>query len=443
MNIKLSDHFTYRRLIRFVIPSIIMMVITSVYSIVDGAFVSNFVGKTSFAAVNLIMPVLMAAGTIGFLIGTGGSAVVAKTLGLGKNDKANEYFSMLVKSVIVIGIIVSVPVFIFMPQITKLLGASDALYTDCIIYGRILIAGNVFFMLQNCFQSFLVVAEKPTFGLVISICTGLCNMLLDFIFMYYFRMGIVGAGLATVIAQVIGGIIPLIYFLRKNSSRLKIVHSRFNKRIFINTCTNGSSEMVSNLSMSLVSMFYNLQLMKFSGENGIAAYGVIMYVGFIFAAVFIGYSIGSSPLVSYNYGAENHVELKNLFKKSIIIIMVLSVVMLVSSELFCPAFSSIFVGYDKELLDFTVVAFRIYSVKYIFLGINIFSSAFFTALNNGRISAIISFLRAFVFQTIAVFLLPVFFKTDGIWMSAVFSEVISLCVSMYYFITQKNKYHYM
>lgn len=443
MNIKLSDHFTYRRLIRFVIPSIIMMVITSVYSIVDGAFVSNFVGKTSFAAVNLIMPVLMAAGTIGFLIGTGGSAVVAKTLGLGKNDKANEYFSMLVKSVIVIGIIVSVPVFIFMPQITKLLGASDSLYTDCIIYGRILIAGNVFFMLQNCFQSFLVVAEKPTFGLVISICTGLCNMLLDFVFMYYFRMGIVGAGLATVIAQVIGGIIPLIYFLRKNSSRLKIVHSRFNKRIFINTCTNGSSEMVSNLSMSLVSMFYNLQLMKFSGENGIAAYGVIMYVGFIFAAVFIGYSIGSSPLVSYNYGAENHVELKNLFKKSIIIIMVLSVVMLVSSELFCPVFSSIFVGYDKELLDFTVLAFRIYSVKYIFLGINIFSSAFFTALNNGKISAIISFLRAFVFQTVAVFLLPVFFKTDGIWMSAVLSEVISLCVSMYYFITQKNKYHYM
>lgn len=442
MNIKLSDNFTYGRLIRFVIPSIIMMVITSVYSIVDGAFVSNFVGKNAFAAVNLIMPVVMAAGTIGFLIGTGGSAIVAKTLGLGKEDKANEYFSMLIKAVIIIGISISVIIYIFMPQITTLLGASDILYNDCILYGRILIAGNVFYMLQNCFQSFLVVAEKPTFGLVISICAGVCNMILDFVLMYYFSLGIVGAGVATVISQVLGGMIPLIYFMRKNKSRLKLVKSHFEKRIFINTCTNGSSEMVSNLSMSIVSMFYNAQLMKFADENGIAAYGVIMYVGFIFSAVFIGYSIGSSPLVSYNYGSENHKELQNLFKKSIIVIMIISVVMLVSSELFCPIFSKIFVGYDKELLDFTVRGFRIYSVKYLFLGINIFSSAFFTALNNGKISAIISFLRAFVFQTIAVFLLPIILETDGIWTSAILSEVITIIVSIYYFVSQRKRYHY-
>lgn len=443
MNIQLSDHFTYKKLLRFVIPSIVMMIFTSVYGVVDGLFVSNFAGKTAFASVNLIMPVLMILGTIGFMIGAGGSAIVSKTLGEGNREKANQYFSMLIYTSIIGGIVLTIAGQIFLRPVSIMLGAKGDMIDNCVQYGRIIISALVPFMLQNVFQSFLITAEKPHFGLFITVMAGCTNMLLDFLFVGVLKWGIAGAAAATAISQCIGGLIPLIYFLRKNSSILRLTKAHFNGCILLKTCTNGSSELMTNISMSLVTILYNFQLMRFAGQDGIVAGGVIMYAGFIFAAAFIGYSIGCAPIIGYNFGAQNHSELKNLFKKSMMIIGVSGVIMFVLSVFTSHPLSKIFVGYDSGLLGMTSRAFKIYSLSFIIWGFNIFGSAFFTALNNGLVSAVISFLRTLLFQIIVVIVLPVFLGLDGIWFANVAAELLSLAVTAGFFIGEKNKYHYI
>lgn len=442
MKIQLSDHFNYRRLIRFVIPSVLMMIFTSIYGVVDGLFVSNFAGKTAFAAVNLIMPVLMVLGTVGFMFGAGGSAIVSKTLGEGNTEKANKYFSMLVYATIIGGIILTIAGFIFLRPMAVLLGAEGDMLEGCVLYGRIIIAALTAFMLQNVFQSFLITAEKPHFGLIITVMAGCTNMVLDFLFVGVFKWGIAGAAAATGLSQCVGGIIPLVYFLGKNNSTLRLTKTGFDKKVIIKACTNGSSELMTNISMSLVNILYNFQLMKFAGEDGLAAYGVIMYAGFIFAAAFIGYSIGCAPVIGYNFGAKNHMELKNLFKKSMIIISVTGVAMLLFGEIMAHPLAKIFVGYDAELLSLTSRGFKIYSVAYLIWGYNIFGSAFFTALNNGLVSAIISFLRTLVFQIIAVLILPMILGIDGIWMAIIAAELMSLAVTIAFLINKKKVYHY-
>ena len=379
MEIKLSDHFTYRRLFRFVIPSVIMMIFTSIYGVVDGFFVSNYVGKTEFAAVNLIMPFPMLLGAFGFMIGTGGSALVAMKLGEGKKKEANEIFSMLIKVTIIVGVILSVLGIIFTRNIAIVMGATEDLLEHCVTYGRILLVAITAFMLQNVFQSFLVTAEKPELGLLTTVIAGLTNVVLDFVLIGVLKWGVVGAALATGISQFVGGLIPLIYFLRENNSELKLVTSKFNFRILGKTCFNGSSEFMTNLSLSLVNMLYNLQRMEYAGENGVAAYGVIMYVNFIFVAVFIGYSIGSAPIVGYNYGAGNNVEMKNVFKKSIRFNVFAGILMCVSAIMLSGVLAGIFVGYDAELFEMTKKGFAIYSISFLVMGLNIYSSSFFTA----------------------------------------------------------------
>lgn len=443
MKIQLSDHFTYKKLLRFVIPSVIMMIFTSIYGVVDGFFVSNFAGKTSFAAVNLIMPVLMILGTLGFMIGTGGSAIVSKTLGEGNKEKANQYFSMLVYVTIIGGIVFTVLGQIFIKPVSIALGAEGDILNDCVLYGRIIMAALTAYMLQNVFQSFLVTAEKPHFGLFITIAAGCTNMLLDFMFVAVFKWGVAGAAGATAISQVIGGVVPLIYFCRSNSSILRLTKAKFNFKVLLKTCTNGSSELMTNISMSLVNMLYNFQLMKFAGQDGIAAYGVIMYAGFIFAAVFIGYSIGCAPVIGYHYGAQNHDELKNLFKKSLVIIIVSGALMMIFAEVLAEPLSVLFVGYDKSLLDMTAHGFKVYSLSFLICGINIFSSAFFTALNDGAVSAAISFLRTLVFQAVVILVLPALLQLEGVWLAWVAAELLALIVTVYFFISKKNKYHYM
>ena len=442
MNIQLSDHFTYGKLFRFTFPSIVMMVFTSIYSVVDGFFVSNYVGKTPFASLNLIMPFLMILGAVGFMIGTGGSALVAMTLGQGDDKKANRIFSLLIYLVIGTGIIFSTLGIIFLEPIARLLGASDDMLPYCVQYGRIILLALVPFMLQNVFQSFLVTAEKPTLGLIITLAAGITNMVLDWLFMAVFSWGIVGAASATAISQVIGGFIPLIYFTFPNKSKLRLGKTRLDRKAIIRTCTNGSSEFLSNISLSLTSMLYNIRLIQLAGENGISIYGVLMYVNFIFLAVFIGFSIGTAPIVGYHHGADNHEELKSLFKKSLIVIGTVSVSMFILAEVFATPLSSIFVGYDDELMEMTVSAFRICSFMFIFCGINIFGSAFFTALNNGFISALISFGRTLVFRVICVLVLPQFFGLNGLWLSVVIADVLSLVVTIICLIKYRKKYHY-
>lgn len=442
MAISLSEHFTYKKLIRFVLPCVIMMMVTSVYSIVDGFFVSNFVGKNSFAAVNLVMPVLMALGSFGFMIGTGGSALVAFTLGEGKKEKATQIFTMLVMVIVVVGIALSVIGFLFMEQIAILLGASELILEDCILYGRILLLANVFFMLQNSYQSFFVVAERPKMGLIISIATGITNIVLDFLLVYELRWGIAGAAIATAISQMLGGIIPTIFFIRKNSTPLRFVKTRLDWNSLWKACINGSSEMLTNLSASVVGILYNFQLMKIAAEDGVAAYGVIMYVSFIFMALYFGYAIGCGPLVGYHYGAGNRKELKSILKKSLMITLFIAIAMTLCGELLSTPLAKIFVGYDERLCEMTSRGMRFYAISFLFCGFNIFGSAFFTGLNNGIVSAIISFLRTLVFQIAAIFILPLLFQLDGVWMAIVVAEALTLIVTIILFLTNKKKYQY-
>lgn len=443
MKIQLSEHFTYKKLLRFVFPSIIMMIFTSIYGVVDGLFVSNFVGKTSFAAINLIMPFIMILGALGFMIGTGGSAIVAKTLGEGKKEKANQYFSMLVYITILGGILVSILGALFVRPIAVLLGAEGEMLGQCVLYGRILFVSLTAFMLQNVFQSFFVAAEKPQLGLFVTIAAGVTNMVLDYLFIAVFRWGIAGAAIATAASEFIGGIVPLIYFLRKNSSLLRLTRTKIYGRILLKACTNGSSELMTNLSMSIVNMLYNFQLMNIAGEDGVAAYGVIMYANFIFLSTFIGYSIGSAPIVGYHYGAANHSELKNLFKKSLIMIGIWGLVLVTLALSLSSPLARLFVGYDVELMEMTSHGFRLYALAFLVSGFNIFGSAFFTALNNGLISAVISFLRTLVFQMAVVLILPRFLGINGIWLAIVVAELLALVVTVQFLVRKKNVYHYM
>lgn len=442
MAIHLYDKFNYKRLIRFVLPSIVMMVFSSIYGVVDGLFVSNFVGKTAFASVNIIFPFIMIISTIGFMIGTGGSALVAKIYGEGDIKRANRVFSFLVYTTIVLGATFSVLGIIFIRPIAVLLGAEGEMIDICVTYGRIILSSLTAWMLQNVFQSFCVTAEKPTFGLVIMIAAGVTNMVLDFLFIAVFKWGVVGAALATATSQVVGGIVPFIYFAFPNNSILKLTKCSIDLKALGKTMTNGSSELMTNVSMSLVNILYNYKLMQNIGENGVAAYGVIMYVSFIFISIYIGYSIGTAPIISYNYGAKNSTELKNVFKKSLVIMTASSVALTVLAELLSPVLSDIFVGYDIELYELTRRAFAIYSLSFIFAGFSIYASSFFTAFGNGLVSAIISFLRTLVFQVAAVLLLPLILGNDGIWYSIVAAELASLIVCVIFLIKMRRRYQY-
>ena len=442
MNIQLSDHFNYRKLIRFVIPSIIMMVFTSIYGVVDGLFVSNFVGKVPFAAVNLILPFVIILGAVGFMFGTGGSALVAKTLGEGDHESANQYFSLLILVSALLGVLFAALGIIFIEPIAKLLGADGEMLNYCITYGRILLLALPAFMLQNMFQSFLVTAEKPNVGLFVTVAAGLTNIILDALLVAVFDYGIVGAAVATAVSQLIGGVIPLIYFSRKNTSLLRFTKTKFMGDVLLKSCSNGSSELLTNVSLSLVCILYNFQLMNIVGENGIAAYGVIMYVQFIFLAIFIGYSIGTAPIIGFNFGAANHSELHNIFKKSLILIGSAGVILMVIAFVGAEPLSKVFVGYDQELFEMTARGFKFYAISFLLCGVSIFGSSFFTALNNGIVSAAISFLRTVVFQVAAVLVLPLFWGIDGIWSAICVAELASLIVTLILFVKFKNKYHY-
>ena len=442
MEIQLSDHFNYRKLLKFTLPSIVMMVFTSIYGVVDGFFVSNFAGKTPFAAVNFIMPFLMMLGAVGFMLGCGGTALIAKTLGEGNRDRANKLFSLFVCVTVVCGVAIAVIGIAFIRPIAALLGADGKLLSDCVIYGRIILIALPAFMLQLEFQSFFVAAEKPQLGLTSTVIAGLTNIVLDALLVGVFPLGLVGAAIATASSQLVGGIIPIIYFIRENTSLLRLTKPVFDTRALLKACTNGSSELLSNISMSVVGMLYNLQLMKYAGENGVAAYGVMMYVNFVFISAFIGFSVGCAPVISYHYGASNYNELKGLLRKSLTVVGVFSLLMLAASMLLSLPLSKLFVGYDRELLELTHSGFMIFSFSFLFAGFAIFGSSFFTALNDGLTSAVISFMRTLVFQIAAVLILPLIFDIDGIWYSVVVAEFLATIVCGILIIAKKKTYKY-
>lgn len=440
--IQLSDHFTYARLFRFVLPSIVMMVFTSIYGVVDGLFVSNFAGKTAFASINLIMPFLIILGAMGFMLGTGGTALVSRVLGEGDKKHANKYFSMITLFGILLGVILTVVGVLTMRPMAILLGATEAMVDDCVLYGRIVVCFLTSFMLQNMFQSFLIAAERPKFGLLITLAAGVTNMVLDALFVGVFRWGIAGAAIATGISQTVGGVVPLMYFLFSKSSPLRLRWTEFEAQPLLRSCANGSSELMSNISGSLIGMLYNAQLMRFLGEDGVATYGVLMYVQFIFVAIDIGYSIGCAPIISYHYGARNHPELRNLLTKGLKVMGILGIVMTIAAISLSGTLANIFVGYDATLCELTRHAFHLFSFAFLLAGFNIFLSSFFTALNNGGVSAAMSFLRTLVFQAASVILLPMALDVDGLWWAASAAEALAFVVSIGFLLALKGKYHY-
>ena len=442
MSIQLSNHFTYKKLLRLTLPSVVMMIFTSIYGVVDGFFVSNFVGKTPFAAVNFIMPFLMILGSVGFMFGTGGSALIAKTMGEGDREKANRLFSLIVYVSAACGIVIAALGLVFIRPVAALLGAKDTMLDDCVTYGRIILLALPAYILQYEFQSFFVTAEKPQLGLAVTVAAGVTNIVLDALLVAVFPLGLSGAAAATAISQCVGGLVPLIYFGRPNSGLLRLGRAKYDGKALLKTCTNGSSELMSNISMSVVSMLYNVQLMKYAGEDGVAAYGVLMYVNMVFLAAFIGYSVGTAPVIGYHYGAGNHEELKSLLKKSLALIGIASVVMLLAAELLAKPLAVVFVGYDEGLLALTLRGFVIYSFSFLFAGIAVFGSSFFTALNNGLVSALISFLRTLVFQVAAVLIFPLIWEIDGIWISIVAAELMAAIVTSLFLAGKRKKYHY-
>lgn len=442
MNIKLSEHFGYKKLLKFTLPSIVMMIFTSIYGVVDGYFVSNFAGSTQFAAVNLIMPFLMIFGAVGFMIGTGGSALVSMKLGQKEDKKANEIFSLLIYVLIGVGIVFTISGIILVRPVASLLGAEGDMLDYCTTYGRIIMLALVPFMLQNVFQSFLVTAERPNLGLYITIAAGVTNMVLDGLFIGVFKWSIMGAATATALSQAIGGLIPLVYFILPNKTPLRLCKTHFDGKAILKACTNGASEFMTNISMSIVNMLYNFQLMKIAGENGVSAYGVIMYVNMFFVAIYLGYSIGTAPIVGYHYGADNTDELKGLFKKSLRIIGGAAIIITALAQILAPILSGLFVGYDDALYKMTENGFRIYAISFLLAGFNIYASSFFTALNNGFISALISFGRTLVFQILSVLILPLIFGLNGIWSSIIVAETLALVLSVTCFVKLRHRYHY-
>lgn len=444
MPIQLSDHFTYRKLIRFTLPSIAMMIFTSIYGVVDGFFVSNFAGKTPFAAVNLIMPFLMIVATVGFMFGTGGTAIVAKTFGEGDREKANRYFSLFVYVAFVLGVVFAVLGIAFLRPISMALGAEGELLENCIVYGRIILMALPFYVLQLLFQSFFPTAEKPQLGLAVTVSSGVTNMILDAVLVILLpqEYKLAGAAVATAMSQVVGGVVSLFYFFRPNSSILRLGKTRFDGKAVLKACTNGSSEFMSNVSMSVVGMLFNHQLLAFAGQNGVAAYGVMMYVSMIFAAAFIGYSIGTAPVIGYHDGAQNHTELQGLLRKSLRMIGGFGVCMTLAAELLAVPLSHMFVGYDRELMQLTVSGFRIFALSFLFMGFAVFGSGFFTALNDGLTSALISFLRTLVFEVAAVLILPMIWGITGVWISIVVAELMACILVVVFLVAKRKKYHY-
>ena len=442
MKIQLSDHFTTGRLLRFALPSIVMMIFTSFYGVIDGIFVSNFTGSTAFASLNLVWPYIMILGGVGFILGVGGTALVSYQMGTGDRKLANRTFSLIVYSGIAVGLLLTLFGELTMAPVCRLMGASEAMLPHCIAYGRIMLLGIIPFTLQNMFQSFLVAAEKPRLGLWVTVAAGITNIVLDYLFMGPFHWGVVGAAWATMLSECVGGLIPLLYFCFPNSSLYRLGKTRWNGAALRQTCWNGLSEFVTNISMSVVNMLYNLQLMKYIGEDGVAAYGVIQYVAFFFVAIYIGYSMGTAPIVSYHYGAENYDELKNLFRKGLGFITVAALTMITLSQTLANVVAGIFVGYDAELTALTAHAFRIYSLAFLMSGFNIYGSDFFTALNNGKISAAISFIRTVILEMSAVMLLPLAFGMDGIWIALPIAEALALIVTAQFLIRKRHVYHY-
>lgn len=445
MKIQISDHFTFKKLIRFVLPSIAMIIATSLYGNVDGFFVTNWVGETPFAAINLSWPLIMIFGGVGFVFGTGGSAVVATALGENEADRANQNFSLIIYFGIALGILLGAIGFIFAPQFGVLLGADGELLKCSIKYMRILFCFTPAFILQNMFQSLCSTASKPKLGLDATIIAGVGNIVLDAIFIVGLKWGLVGAAIGTAMSQFFGGIVPLIFFARENDTNFKLCIPKFHRKVITKTCTNGVSEFVNNLTLSIVIILYNLKLMEIAGQNGVNAFGIIQYINFTFISVFIGIVMGSAPIISFNNGANDYAELQNVFKKEVTLLLSSGVILFGLAELLSKPFVYVFIQENKELFDMSVHGLRIFCIAFLLMGFNMLGSSLFTALENGGISAVIAFIRSFVFPIAALYTIPTLLGNtlDSVWICQIIIEAFSFVMVLSFILGFRKRYKYL
>ncbi len=443
MALHLSDHFTYGRLLRFTLPSMTMMVFTSIYSVVDGFFVSNYVGKTAFAAVTLIFPLLSILGAAGFMLGAGGAAIVGKLLGEKHPRLACRSFSLFVYATLGSGVVLALLGEAVLQPVAMLLGAQGETLEQSLLYGRISLLSLPCFMLQFCFQPFFVTAEKPKLGLAVTVGAGCVNMLLDALLVMELQWGIAGAATATVVSEMLGGLMPIVYFSRPNTSLLCLESACWSVRMLMRGCSNGVSELLTNVSYPLLMALYNYQLLRFAGEDGVAAFGVLLYVSFVFSAIFLGYALGVAPLVSYAYGAKTIYELKNLFHKSMVLNLAAGFGLAAMAFVAAQPLAVVFTGYDASLCTLTTRALRLYAPVFLLCWGNIFGSSFFTALNNGIISAAIAVLRTLVFGVAAIFAMPYLLGLDGIWLAWNAAELATFAVTVSLLVWKRHAYHYV
>lgn len=438
----ISERLNLPRLFLACVPMILMMISISIYSVVDGFFVSNFAGKIQFAAVNLIYPFIMVVGSLGFMMGTGGTALVAKKMGEGKTEEAKKLFFNCFVVTVALGVVFS-SIFVFLlPKIAEGLGADEAMLPYCVDYGRILILGITFFNLQNMFQPFFAASGRPGLGFAITIGAGVANIVFDAIFVAGAGWGCVGAAWGTVIGQVVGGFLPVIYYFAKNKSALRLVPAKMQWGAIFKMGANGLSEFVSQIAVSVLSMIMNVLLMKHYQENGVSAYGIICYVWLIFAATFIGLCMGISPRISYVYGEKNKPELRRLTQRALALFIFAGLFEFIMAEALTVPLSYAYAGYDEGLRQLTCHASFIYSIIYLALGINMFGSSFFTALNNGLVSALLSFARLMLFEAVSVYLCSLFWQGDGIWWGVVIGEALGFVMNFLVIFIHGKRYGY-
>lgn len=438
----ISKEFTLPSLIKFTLPTIVMLVFVASYTIVDGIFVSRFVGTTALSAMNIVFPLINILIGLGIMMGTGGSAIIGRKLGEGKEEEARSAFTLVTVFSIIVGLVISALCFLFIQPLSILLGADENLLPYCIAYGRIMMAFYTVSVVQTLFQTLFITAGKPQLGLWLNVAAGLANILFDYVFIVLLDMGIAGAAWGTVSGFLIGGIPALVYFAKPRTV-LYFVKPRWNGRIILQTMTNGSSEMVTNAAMAITTLLFNLAMMELLGEDGVAAITIVLYAQFLFSSAYLGFASGAAPVFSYNYGNRNIPQLKWLFKTCLCIILISSVVCFAFSYLMAVPTIAIFTPKESNTYAITLYGYKIFVWNFLFAGINIFASSFFTALSNGKVSAMISFLRTFVFVAGSILLLPKFLGIDGIWLAVPVAEAVTVLVALFLLAINRKHYHYL
>lgn len=446
IDIKLSDKFNYSRLLRFALPSIVMVLISSVYGVVDGVIVSNYTDVEHFAALNLILPYITLLGAAGLMLGTGGSALVGKILGEGKSIRANGIFSLLTYTTIAIGLFLGLFGYITSDAVANILGADETMQHLSFEYSGIIFLFLPCYVLQLYFQSLLTTAERPSLALQITLLAGITNIALDILFVIYLKQGLRGAAYATGVSQTFGGLLPLLYFIlnrKKSDINIKLGVALWDLKAICKSCVNGLSEWLMSVSLAIVSfLYYYLLLTGDRGEMGVDTYGVLLYFSYIFIAVSVGFSRGIAPVISYHYGASDRHELHSLLMKGLLIVLVLNLVSGITAQVLSAPLANIFVGHDKGLYEYTVVAFRIYSIHFFVTGFNIYISSFFTALNNGKYSGWISVLRTICFESISILTIWMLFGVDKIWWGVTIAEFLTMVIAFSFLFLKRNFYGY-